>query len=55
MRIFGRDHSRRSLAHINPRLGRYLLGLPQTSEKPDLTEHNLHYAAFPSLSTRFNR
>jgi len=41
--------------NINPRLGRYLLGLPQTSEKPELTEHHLHSAAFPSLFARFNR
>jgi len=40
---------------INPRLGRYLLGFPQTSEKPELTDHHIHSAVFPSLSTRFNR
>jgi len=29
--------------------------LPQTNEKPELTEPHLHSAAFPSLFVRFNR
>jgi len=51
----GRDHSHRSSAHPNPRLGFYLLGFP----KPVRFEPKHHTRTillrFPSLSARFNR
>jgi len=45
--IFSRDHSPIHQLTLNPRLGPYLLGLPQTSEKPERTKRNLHLRVFP--------
>jgi len=51
----GRDHSHRSSAHPNPRLGFVLLGftkLVRNQSESSLIFISLH---FPSLSARFNR